>query len=800
MVEFLQENRRGRLSTDLGEDVLVLLRMDGEEELSGYFTWTVEALSEDPAVDLNALLGTHATVTLDNGDGPRFFDGIVTEAQWRGMEENGNRYNLVLRPWLHLANMRRNNRIFHELTVEDILTELLSAYAHLGNPHVELKLTDSYPKLEYTVQYNESDAVFAQRMMERFGITWHWKHDNKSHTLVLTDKVVSHDDVPGGERAYYSVEGYQMHPEEHFYELRRTARVTTGAVRLTEYNFKTPHAAQEVAQLGAAEHDNGQIESFDWPGDYLEQGVGEGVVQRRVDEETGQAPRVVAKGDVSSLGTGLCVTPIEDFVPEVTGKRHICLKARHTFRAQAYGTGDAKGSDEAYVGEFVLLRDDSPFRPERRTRRPLVHGPQTARVVGDGEIDCDEFGRILVQFHWDLDAAYSMRCRVSQNWASKGWGGMVIPRIGMEVVVEFLEGDPDKPLVTGCVFNGYNDVPYPLPDHKTKSVFRSDTHQGQGFNEITFEDQSGQENISLHAQKDQTLKVLNNRMKRVDNDQVESVGTNKSIEVGKNHQERIGGSMNLTVGGAKGALFGGLAAIAGQATKDAMIVAGEAGDGSIPAFLGALVGVRAGAEAQSGPKITEFDGAGKHREIAGADQIKTGTALGSVLSTAMPLAGVLTTTIEKFQSDTIGLARTEQIGAFKNTMVGAVQNTMVGAKQFTKVGQEQRLNVGKTKTVDVGEEYTSHAGQRSAHSSGKLYQISSEKKFEGTSEVWEIKAGKKLLISAPGGYMEISTSGITIRGLKLKIQGNSIDFSPGGPGEGSKCLRAMAASATPFVK
>ena len=370
----------------------------------------------------------------------------------------------------------------------------------------------------------------------------------------------------------------------------------------------------------------------------------------------------------------------------------------------------------------------------------------------------------------------------------------------MEVLVEFLEGDPDKPVVVGNVFNGRNGAPYPLPAHKTKAVWRSKTHTGEGFNEISFEDQAGQENIAVHAQKDQTLKVLNNRMKRVDNDQIESVGQNKSIEVGSNHQERIGGSMNLTVGGGKPGLFAALAGLAGQATKDALNVAQEAGDPSIPAFLGGVVAATVGGEVASSPLISAFDGAGQNRAVAGAQQVGTGTALGSVLSAIMPVSGVMTTLVEKFQADTIGLARTEQIGLFKNTMVGAVRNTTIGQKEFTKVGVEQRLQVGKIKTVDVGEEYTTHTGQRAAHSSGKLFQISSAEKFEGSSKIWEIRADDTLLLSAPGGYVEINKTGVRIRGLKVLIEGNAIDFKSGGPGEGAQCLRAMAKSAPPFVK
>ncbi|WP_415918942.1 type VI secretion system Vgr family protein [Tateyamaria sp. SN6-1] len=712
---FLQKHRRARLSTSLGENALVLLRMDGSEEMSGPFTWKIEALSEDPDVDLDALLGTHATVEMDSGDAQRHFDGIVAEATWVGMEENGNRYDLVLKPWMFLASLRRNQRIFHNMTVVEIVDAVFQDYSHVGPDHTAISLSDDYPVLEYTVQYGESDAAFVSRLMERFGISWHWTHKAGAHTLVLTDQIGSHEDVPGGTRPYYGIDTYKMHDEEHFRSWRRGARVTTGSVRLTEYNFKTPTAAQEVEQAGELEHANGQIESYDWPGDYLDQGQGRGVVATRAEAETGQASRVVTTGDVAMLGAGLCVTPVGNQLPGDTGKRFVCLKAQHVYRAQAFGSGDAKGAEEAYDGTYVLMPANKPFRPERRTVLPRIVGPQTATVVGDGEIDCDEYGRILVQFHWDLAGAYSMRCRVSQSWASKGWGGMVIPRIGMEVVVEFLEGDPDKPLVTGCVFNGRNDAPYPLPDHKTKSVFRSDSHQSDGFNELTFEDATGEENISLHAQKDQTLRVLHNRMKRIDNDQVESVGSNKAIDVGSNHQEKIGGSMNLTVGGGGfgGALgmFGTMAGLLGSGAQGMAQAAGDVGDGGLSKLVGGLVAGALGGEAGTAPGHIGFAGAGQHRAIAGADQVSKGTTLGGLVGAAMPISGIMNTVVEKAKSDTIGMARTEQIGLMKNTFVGQVQNTTVGKKQTTQVGEEQIATIGKLKKTVVGDEYVIEVGK-----------------------------------------------------------------------------------------
>ncbi|PJI84914.1 type VI secretion system secreted protein VgrG [Yoonia maricola] len=552
---FSQADRQGRLSTILSKDALVLLRMDGTEELSGDFTWRVEALSDDPALDLHGLLGTHATVEVDHADGTRAFDGIVCEAEARGASENGHRYDLILRPWLHVAGLRRNMRIFHDKTVVQIVEEVLGAYAHLGDPHLDVQVTGEYPVLEYTVQYGESDADFMRRQLERHGISWSWRHVAGSHTLLLTDAAFSLPEVPGAARPYYGVAGYHRHEEEHFRLWTAAERITTGAVRLTEYNFKTPSASQEVEQAGEATHPNGDMESYDWPGDYLDQGAGRDVVARRTDAARGQAPRHRAEGDVASLGAGWRVTLKGDDVPGATGRTFVCLKAEHRFRAQGYGSGDSGGDETPYDGSYVLMPDDTPYRPEQRTVGPKVQGPETAVVVGEGEIDCDVHGRIRVQFHWDLDAAHTMWVRVSQNWAGKGWGGMVIPRIGMEVIVEHLRGDPDKPIVTGCVYNGKNTPPYELPEHKTRSTFKTDTHQGEGFNELRFEDEKDKEEIFLHAQKDHNTTILHNeshqigndRSKLVGNDQKERVNRDKQIDVGRDHVETIGQDEKKTV-------------------------------------------------------------------------------------------------------------------------------------------------------------------------------------------------------------------------------------------------------------
>ncbi|MBL3594409.1 type VI secretion system tip protein VgrG [Rhodovulum sulfidophilum] len=549
---FRQDARMGRISTVLGQDVLVLRRFEGTDHLNALFDYSADCLAATADVDFDRLIGTHATVTLTTKEGERPFDGIVTEARWLGSGDNGHRYRLRLRPWAFLASLRRNQRIFHNKTVVEILTELLSAYADAGALTVEL--ANEYPELEYTVQYRESDLAFACRMMERHGISYHFRHADGAHEMVLTDQVEAHDSI--GARPFRPAEGHHQEEVSHFRAWRPARRITTGAIRLTDYNFKTPVAAMETDHLGDAAYEQGQIESFDWPGDYLDQGRGRVVAELRAAGERGQDRRFEAEGDIVALGAGFRVTLSGDPVPG-TGGEYICLSARHSYTADNYGSGGSDDGDgRAYDGQYVLMPVEAPLLPEQKTARADVRGPQTATVVGEGEIDCDEYGRILVRFHWDLDEAWSMRCRVSQSWAGAGWGGMVIPRIGMEVVVEFLDGDPDKPLVTGCVYNGRNPVPYDLPANKTVSTFKSDTHQGAGYNEFRFEDEKDREEVFMHAQKDHNTIIENDeshsighdRSKSVGNDQSEAIGHDKTISVGNDHRETIGQDMYYTVG------------------------------------------------------------------------------------------------------------------------------------------------------------------------------------------------------------------------------------------------------------
>ncbi len=748
---FKQAGRLGKLHTSLGPDVLVLLRFNGTDQMNGLFNYQIDALSTEPTINFDDLIGTHATVEIATAGAPVFYDGVVTSAQWAGVGENGVRYGLTLRPWLWLASNRRNQRIFHDMTVVDILKELLSDYLTAGAA-LKVDVTETYPKLEYTVQYRESDLGFATRMMERFGISYHFTHADKSHTLVLTDSIDSHEAVPGGSRPYHGAQGHHQSEEEHFWEFQPERRMTTGAVRLIDYNFKKPTAAMEVDKLGDANYAQGKIESFDYPGDFSDQGAGKSVAALRARQERGGDARASAVGDTISLSSGMKVTLQGDEIPGATGQTFLCLSAVHSFVSESYGSGGpGTGDDDAYSGRYVLMPDNSPLAPDRKSPQPAVQGPQTATVVGDGEIDCDEFGRILVKFHWDLKSAHSMRCRVSQMWAGQGWGGMAIPRIGMEVVVEFLEGDPDKPLVTGCVYNGKNGAPYDLPANKTRTTWRSNTHQGTGHNEISFEDTAGGEDLFFHAQKDLTQKVLNNMSANVQQNRMATIGANDSTTVTGNQMNRVGKSSSTTVGGGGPALLKALSPLVAAGGKLFKQGANKVGaPGIVTTFAGEVQGVVDKAK-ELAAVVTkgDFFGSGDHRTLAGGLQIKAAATAAALLDKIMPSSGIMTTTVEKFRSDTTGLAATEQVGIAKNIVVGGIFTTGVGKMMKTVVGD----------SLDI-------------EAKGSI--LARTKKHT-------LVAKEKFVIAGPGGSITIDSSGITIKTPHLTIKSPSVDFQMGSP-------------------
>lgn len=557
--KFSQEGRLGKFHSPIGFDHLVLSRFSGHDVVNGLFHYEVETLGDRDDIEFDDLLGLHASVDIHSATSNEvaWFDGIVTQIEWRGARDGGQSYVIHLQPWIYLMSLRQNQRIFHDQTVEDILRKVFDAYASSGSKTYDISVKKDYPVLEYTVQYRESDLDFALRLMERFGLSYYFTHEQGSHTLHVTDAVDTCPEYPGGTAEYLGSTGDKLAESEHFWDWAPFKRISTGSIRLTDFHFKKPDTSLELDQAGDHAYAQGALESYIFPGDlYPDDLDPEGNVNTeagraraalRLNQMTAQSGLHRGVGNTLLMKSGMRVVIEGEKMPRVTGKSFVCMRAEHNYTGPSYGTG-AAGVDESFTGQYLFQKEVLPFVPRLSTETPVVFGPQTAKVVGTDEVDVDEYGRILVHFPWDLDAEHSMRCRVSQSWAGKGWGGMVIPRIGMEVVVEFIEGDPDQPLVTGCVYNHTNMPHYKLPDEKTRSTFRTDSSVGNGFNEFSFEDKAGSEEIYLRAQKDMNAQVGNNKTTSVEANRVEIIGNSSISQTNNSTWDVVVGHCHLSVG------------------------------------------------------------------------------------------------------------------------------------------------------------------------------------------------------------------------------------------------------------
>jgi type VI secretion system secreted protein VgrG len=659
---FSQDNRLGKFHTDLGKDELSLLRFNGHDEINGLFHYRVEAIAETNDIEFDKLLGTHASVELrsDHYDTSAWFDGIVCEVEWMGARDNGQLYALHLKPWIYLMSLRQNQRIFHEMTVIDILKEVLDGYNSSGNRTYRMDNRKSYPVLEYTVQYRETDLAFVCRLMERFGISYFFTHGPTAHTMRITDTVDTCEDVPQLSREYLGSAGDHVSDVEHFWEWSPTKRITTGAIHLTDFHFKRPDSTVATDQSSSNTYKQGKLETYLFPGDLYPEDLTPGgsvSVHKGADRGKLKLNQAAALGQLQSgsgntltVKSGLQLKLEGDPLPRATGETFVCMRAEHVFVSPSYGTG-GDNVDSSYDGSYLFQTIATPFVPRHVTPRSIVHGPQTAKVVGEGEIDVDEFGRILVLFPWDLDEANSMRCRVSQSWAGKGWGSMVLPRIGMEVVVEFIEGNPDQPLVTGCVYNATNMPHYNLPEEKTRTIFRTDCHEGEGFNEFSFEDKSGSEEIYVRAMRNMNALVGNNLTEAVDANKIEVVGNSKISEISNLSREVIGGSFTLDIG---------------------------------PGMKGTF---------KKQARTTYIDGGRGLGDIRPSDATNLFEKNGNDLSTKQG-EGDFALTVERHRTATVGVDDTIQVG--KDKMV------QIGNDYIVDVGQVFKLTAGKRIILECG--------------------------------------------------------------------------------------------------
>jgi type VI secretion system secreted protein VgrG len=506
-----QRHRLAELKTPLGPDKLLLNSFTVHEGISELFAIEIDCVSEKADIDFAQIIGKQCSIRFETVSAKqRHFSGVLVEASWAGDNNDLPAFRLILRPWLWLLTQTSDCRIFQNESVTDIIKKV---FDDLGFTDYELQTQDNYPVLEYCVQYRESCFQFVSRLMEKFGIYYHFKHESDRHVLVLCDARGSHDAVPNLPECRFIGMGERTRDDEEYLSTWLVARtLQTGKFTLNGYDFNAPKAKmihQQSAPGGYA-HDN--LEVYDYPEKYKlpdKDDLGKKFAQARLFASQSKDQRRQATGNAPSLFPG-GLTRLTKHHVAAENTEFLVVSATHTFRGEDFRAGGS-GAAEAYTGSYLLQPTTRPFKASAVTPQPLIAGPQTAVVVGAAgeEVHTDKFGRIKVKFHWDRsdkqDDTASRWVRVAQTWSSKAWGGIIIPRVGMEVVVEFIEGDPDRPLVVGTVYNGENGVPFALPANKTQSGFKTrsskkgtDSH----YNELVFEDKKDAEFVRFHAEKD----------------------------------------------------------------------------------------------------------------------------------------------------------------------------------------------------------------------------------------------------------------------------------------------------------
>jgi type VI secretion system secreted protein VgrG len=531
---YAQATRRLQVSTPLGNDVLLLRTFSGDEALSQLFHFDLELLSENNSISYDAIVGKNVTVGLSLADdeSQRFWNGYVSNFYQAGRDSSLAVYRAHVVPWFWFLNQTTDCRIFQNKNVPDIITQIFGEY---GFKDFEKRLSGSYNEREYCVQYRESDFNFISRLMEEEGIYYFFEHSDGKHVLVMADSPGAHKVSKDQPTAKCALARDGVRPDDRVLEWVQEEAYRPGKVTTTDYNFEMPST-----KLLATVQGQRPYELYDYPGEYKTKGEGDGYARVRLQEQ--QTPVTVARGvsDCRGFGVGFKFSLQDHYRSDLNQSYILTGMSHHARHGLDYRSGNTDEDRTEYSNVFRCLPDTTQIRPARTTRIPIVTGCQTAVVVGPPgeEIYTDKYGRVKVQFHWDREGKYnensSCWIRVSQPWAGKSWGGIQIPRIGQEVVVDFLEGDPDRPLITGRVYNAGAMPPWDLPAKKVISGLMSNsTKGGGGYNELSFDDTKGNELMNLHAQYDMATKVEHDQRSTIVHDQTNTVVNGKQTDTVK---------------------------------------------------------------------------------------------------------------------------------------------------------------------------------------------------------------------------------------------------------------------------
>ena len=738
-----QEHRRIAISTPLGKDELLLRGFTGAEAISQLFHFDLDLLSENDSIKFQDVVGKNVTLRIYDADGgERHWNGFVSRFSQGSQDRRLTSYRAQMVPWLWFLTRTSDCRIFQNQKAPDIVQKI---FKDLGFSDFKLRLYGDFAVRDYCVQYRETDFNFVSRLMEEEGICYYFEHQDGKHTLILANDAPAHEPCPNQKTARYDVRGGNVVDEDMVTEWEYQEEFRTGKWAQTDYNFETPSTSLAVTVSG-----KNPYEIYEYPGQYRVRPAGESLAKIRLQEQTTPAVAFQGAGGCRYFSTGYQFT-LQDHYRSDLNQAYLLTAVRHmATQGGNYQVGAGGGGEITYHNRFDCIPFSTPFRPPRVTPEPFVQGCQTALVVGPAgeEIYTDKHGRVKVQFHWDREGKKnensSCWIRVSHPWAGQGWGAISIPRIGQEVIVDFLEGDPDQPIVTGRVYNAEQTPPFGMPGGAMVSGIKSNsTKGGGGFNEISLNDTKGTELINIHAQFDQQKKVEHDERVTIGNDRTEGVGHDEKITIGNNRTEKVGVNENITIGTNRTESVGANETIHIGSNRTETV-------GSNESITVALTRTR-------NVGINEMVNVGAAQEITiGGLQALT---VGAV---RMKTVGASeTATVGTSQTTTIGSNQTITIGSNQKVTIASNHEEEIGAKQTSKVGADRSVSIGGADSLDVAKKLTIVAAEEITLQTGDA---ELQMKKDGTI----ILKGKDISVQGSGKICVQADGNMTLKGQSIK--------------------------------
>jgi type VI secretion system secreted protein VgrG len=721
--------------TPLGDGVLLFHTMSAREEMSRLFEYHLDLLSAKPDINLDEILGKNVTIKLGlPDDETRHFNGFVTRFAQGGMHGRYHRYVATVRPWLWFLTRTSDCRIFQEMTVPDIIK---AVFADHPSAELKLELTSNYRKWTYCVQYRETDFNFVSRLMEQEGIAYYFRHTEGHNTLVLTDSTSKHTPAAGCKAlSYIDPHDVVREDHEHVSSWDYSREIQPGVYVHDDYDLERPSVELKASKTLPRKYKPSDYEVYDWPGEYVEKPHGEQYAAVRIDELGSQFEIARATTNSRALTVGSLLN-LEDHPRPDQNREYLVLGAAYEM---TFGDYEAlpEQTGSSYKCSFLAMPSGQQFRPQRQTPKPFVQGPQTAVVVGPAgeEIYTDKYGRVKVQFHWDRrgkkDDKSSCWIRVSHPWAGKNWGGISNPRIGQEVIVDFLEGDPDQPIITGRVYNAEQMPPYDLPANQTQSGMKSRSSKGGGpanFNEIRMEDKMGSEQLFIHAEKNQDIEVENDETHWVGHDRKKTIDHDEMVHVKHDRKEVVDHDELIVIHHDRTETVD---------NNETLIVKGNRRENIV---LDHQEKIDGNMDVSIAKNLTESVVMNYSENVGIAMELTVG--------------GLLAMTVGAAMSEVVGLQKTETIGRAKSEMIGTDKSIDI-KKNLTE-------NVGKDQTTTIKENLKETIGGQHQEKVTKEYSLQAKKIQLVADDEIALKTGSAEIIMKKNGD-------ITIKGGKVNIK------------------------------